>query len=417
MTKTATTLIILDTRYKRKDKTSRVRLRVTYNRKQKYYPTKFILSESDFKKVTGEKPRGDYKKIKHKLDEIEIRAEKIIEKLNPFTFIEFERRFNDPEGKVSVASIYKTYINDLKNAGRAGTVQNYQSSINSLTSFVKKTKGKTDFYFNEVDKQFLEYYENWMLQNGKSENTVGMYLRPLRVIFNQAISKNIVDKSDYPFHKDIYQIPSGENFKKALTLKDIEKIYNYETIPGSPEDKAKDFWIFSYLCNGISVTDICRLKFKNVDFDEGTITFIRKKTKRSRKRNQKKIVAIITDEVRKIIEKWGNKPVKSDNYLFPFLSSEDDPEIQFKRVRQATKTINKYMKRIGESLELKIPVTTYTARHSYSTVLKRSGVSVEFISESLGHTSLETTENYLDSFEKDSKKEATQHLLNFKKNK
>ncbi|MBO9635536.1 MAG: hypothetical protein J7578_20700 [Chitinophagaceae bacterium] len=31
--------------------------------------------------------------------------------------------------------------------------------------------------------------------------------------------------------------------------------------------------------------------------------------------------------------------------------------------------------------------------------MKRSGVSTEFIQESLGHTSMKTTESYLDSFE------------------
>ncbi|WP_363433230.1 tyrosine-type recombinase/integrase [Chitinophaga ginsengisegetis] len=31
------------------------------------------------------------------------------------------------------------------------------------------------------------------------------------------------------------------------------------------------------------------------------------------------------------------------------------------------------------------------ARHTFSTILKRSGVSTEFIQESLGHTSMKTT--------------------------
>jgi len=73
------------------------------------------------------------------------------------------------------------------------------------------------------------------------------------------------------------------------------------------------------------------------------------------------------------------------------------------------------MKRIAASLNIKIPITTYTARHSYSTILKHSGVSIEQISESLGHSDLRTTENYLDSFHLDSKKEVVKKLLNFKK--
>jgi len=60
-------------------------------------------------------------------------------------------------------------------------------------------------------------------------------------------------------------------------------------------------------------------------------------------------------------------------------------------------------------------VTNIVSRHTFSTVLKRSGVSTEFIQESLGHTDKRTTENYLDSFEKEVKKEFSKKLIDFKK--
>ena len=59
--------------------------------------------------------------------------------------------------------------------------------------------------------------------------------------------------------------------------------------------------------------------------------------------------------------------------------------------------------------------TTYVARHTFSTVLKHSGVSTEFIQEALGHTDIKTTENYLDNFEKETKKELAKRLMAFKK--
>lgn len=71
------------------------------------------------------------------------------------------------------------------------------------------------------------------------------------------------------------------------------------------------------------------------------------------------------------------------------------------------------MKRIGEALNLELKLTTYSARHSFATVLKRSGAPIEFISESLGHKDLKTTENYLDSFEDEVKESYQKQLLNF----
>ena len=58
-------------------------------------------------------------------------------------------------------------------------------------------------------------------------------------------------------------------------------------------------------------------------------------------------------------------------------------------------------------------VTTIVSRHSFSTQLKRSGASTEFIQEALGHSDKKTTENYLDSFMKDIKKEYAGFLTSF----
>ena len=59
------------------------------------------------------------------------------------------------------------------------------------------------------------------------------------------------------------------------------------------------------------------------------------------------------------------------------------------------------------ALELNIHV----ARHTYATVLKRSGVNIAIISESLGQSDISTTQIYLDSFENSQIDEAMKHLL------
>ena len=71
------------------------------------------------------------------------------------------------------------------------------------------------------------------------------------------------------------------------------------------------------------------------------------------------------------------------------------------------------MKRIGKGLGIDSKLTTYSARHSFATVLKRSGAPIEFISESLGHADLRTTETYLGSFEDSTRESFQKQLLNF----
>lgn len=64
--------------------------------------------------------------------------------------------------------------------------------------------------------------------------------------------------------------------------------------------------------------------------------------------------------------------------------------------------------------ELKIPhISTYTARHSFATVLKRAGVNIAYISESLGHSNLKTTEHYLASFEREEREKNSKLLMQF----
>jgi integrase/recombinase XerD len=68
---------------------------------------------------------------------------------------------------------------------------------------------------------------------------------------------------------------------------------------------------------------------------------------------------------------------------------------------QFIKITNKYLESVTEALEWKLKVTTYYARHSFATRLKRAGVPILYISESLGHANTATTENYLSSYTDD----------------
>ena len=94
------------------------------------------------------------------------------------------------------------------------------------------------------------------------------------------------------------------------------------------------------------------------------------------------------------------------------MTSYHKTEIQVaNRLHKVLAKLNKHLKEIGLVLNLSIPLTTYVARHSYATVLKRAGVSTSIISESLGHSSERITQIYLDSFNNEQIDEAMSHLL------
>jgi len=174
-------------------------------------------------------------------------------------------------------------------------------------------------------------------------------------------------------------------------------------------------WLFAYFSNGMNVKDIALLKYENIQKDKKSFKFIREKTKNSTKDDLHEIEVIITEDIQRIIDKWGNKPIKPLTYIFNIFDPNKMSE-KGKRdaVKNASKRIGKYMKRIATELKLEKMPTYIYARHSFSTILKRAGVPIEMISEQLGHTSIKTTEIYLGSFESGQKREITKYLTSFK---
>jgi site-specific recombinase XerD len=86
----------------------------------------------------------------------------------------------------------------------------------------------------------------------------------------------------------------------------------------------------------------------------------------------------------------------------------------YDRIQNFVGLINYWMKEILMNLGIDKKATTYVARHTFSTVLKRSGASTEAIQEALGHTNIKTTETYLDSFDRDTIRELAGRLSAFK---
>jgi integrase len=73
--------------------------------------------------------------------------------------------------------------------------------------------------------------------------------------------------------------------------------------------------------------------------------------------------------------------------------------------------INPELRKIGERLNLTVPLTMSTARDCYVMTLKRNGVSREFTSDSLGHSDIRTTSHYLDNLSIDESFEINNKLV------
>ena len=157
--------------------------------------------------------------------------------------------------------------------------------------------------------------------------------------------------------------------------------------------------------------DFAHLKFR--DIEDGYLTFTRAKTERATRSDPRPITVFLSDDMLKIIQRWGNKDKNPDNYISPVLTNQTDAMKKYHMVPVFTNFINDNMAKIGARLGMERKITTIVSRHSFSTQLKWSGARTEYIQEALGHTDKRTTENYLDSFGRDLKKDYSAKLLSF----
>lgn len=167
---------------------------------------------------------------------------------------------------------------------------------------------------------------------------------------------------------------------------------------------ARDIFLFSYYTAGINFTDIATLRY--CDIVDGRIYYSRHKT-------QKLLSFQLVPNAMRIIEKYSKANHAQEDYIFPILDRTEHKTAQqiFNRTHKVLRKVNRELKTLGEQIGLEMPLTTYVARHTFATVLKRSGVNIAIISESLGHSDLSTTQIYLDSFENSQIDAAMQHLL------
>jgi integrase len=411
MSTKVTTAVVLFKKRQKKNGTYPAKLRLTCDRRQKYYTidTKnrvYEFTEDDFNKITGPKPRGEFKEIQLEFSLIEEKAQNIIKSMSDFSFDQFKIHFGISGSNMRNVFHYLDIKTEAYNKTGYGD-HNAKSMKNALQKFFKRS---TSLEFREVTVAKLKEFEVYMRNKGIKPTTYNRYLDSLRSVFLMAQKDNMIPASLNPFGRDKYHSPRIITIKRALKLEEIEKIYNYQPMPNTGEDEAKDLWLFTYLGNGINMTDICNLRYRDVG--ENFITFIRKKTEHSAS-TRRPITIPITDDIRKIIEKRGNTDRNPDNFVFPYLSDDLTFKQKKGKIEWRIQKTNKNMQNIGKKLGIEKHITTYTARHSFATILKRSGVSIEFISESLGHRDVGITETYLDSFENDHKLEMAKHLTAF----
>lgn len=411
--------IVLDTRRKKKNETYPVKLRVYSPTLQiaRMYSAGLEMTKKQFESVwLTEKPRKVNQEDRNFLDTIRVQAVEADKKTEPFTFELFEKKLNRRKGDgKNLVYHYDNQIAQLKELGRYSTAESLSSSLKSFNDYLNRDKNDEakkeikKIPFNKITPLFLEKYESWMIEKGKSKTTVGIYLRALRTVFNKAISENDISEDIYPFGKKKYKIPNGKAVKKALTKQQLKVLFNAE--PQTPEQqKAKDFWFLSFLCNGINIKDMALLKNKNIKGD--LIEFERAKTEHTT--DEQTIISVhLTDYSLSLIEKYRNDDTSPEKYVFSIVDNRMNQESKQRKIKIFTRFVNQHIKLLAKANELPEDISSYYARHTFATLSIQGGASIEFVKEAFGHQNITTTQKYFSGFEDETKKQIIESLLKF----
>lgn len=264
---------------------------------------------------------------------------------------------------------------ELKKVGMAAA---YKSTRSSLAKFINRL----DIRMSEVDLAFVRRYEDFLYNNGVTGNTVSYYLRNLRSLYNQAIVDGYHPRGEYPFAKA--QTRPAKTVKRALSRKDMQILADLNLTNEPQLEFARDLYLFSFYAQGMAFVDIVLLK--KADICNGVLTYSRHKSKQL-------IRMVVTPQMQGLIDKYGTE----NEYLFPIINGEYSSG--YKQYRLALGRINRHLKKIAVEADIKVPLTTYTARHTWATLARDYGAPISVISAGLGHTSEEMTRVYLKDFD------------------
>ena len=381
-----------------------VNLRVTFNRKPRYYTLKGDKETMtcDLKKWNEELGRfSRNRELNHFIETYEHRANEVLNELKnrDFTFPLFENKYFKKYESTKIVSFINSIIARLKTEHKLGNAQVYKDTRNRLMEFNKNVG------FEDINLKFLERFEKHLMDKGNSTSSISIYLRTLRATYNKAVAAEVAKTDEYPFKK--FKIKSGNATRRALAKNDILSLLKFDPDSNKRKRQSLDYFIFSYLCRGMNLRDMAFLKWKE-NIQGNQIVFVRTKTANTKNKTEFNIIKI-ESEIENILNRYSRK----NTYVFPILEQGLPPLTVRYRILSTLKHITKDLREIASELKIEQAnlITHYWARHTYATTLKRSGISTAVISEALGHSSEATTKAYLDKFEQTEIDNTFKHLI------
>lgn len=361
--------------YVREDGLFPIKLRITKNRQSAYLDTIFTARRNQ---LSGNLDRIRDIQLERRVVEYESDLyDKIYSKYKDYinlTAKEIKARIqNIPVCTPKIVPFWHEYVAKLKSEGRGTTAANYNSALRRFTEYAGE-----DLTFNDIDRQFLAGYERDLRDKVKSRG-VELYLSCLRRVYNEAYtlySETMDNFNKSPF--ETYSIPTSEpTQKRDLSVANLAKVLSYTPSSEIEQLAIDSFKVSLYLC-GVITSDIYQLP----DIVDGRVTYNRAKTAKKRKDHSLTSVAWPAE-----LDDVLHRHKGSDGKLFDFSA-------RYSCAANYNKAVSKGLMSVRAKLGMP-KLQFYCARHSFATIARKNGVSVDDISLALVHSQSSVTDIYI----------------------
>lgn len=302
------------------------------------------------------------------------------------------------------------------------TADGYAREVERFAKYLEEhrldTSGILDVTTSDL-RQYLIYRRSE--HNDKDRTIVGR--RSALSQFYQVL-KILAEDGEIPIHVDeVPENPEDKNnetwsvgkphkskkgWKPYLSPDDIQKLYR-----NSPAPEFRNTLIMKILYqSGIRRSELAFLRMSDIEpLDNQEITIRAENSKSGKERTVYYKESLISDLRRWVHGGYRNASAKDPNseYLFPtrerdYINPDHLTQIVKRAAEQAGLQAYIYTDGGGKRREA---ITPHTLRHSFAVAMLRppNNVDVRTLQNLLGHSDLETTEQYLDIVREDEKKE------------
>lgn len=384
-------VISQDTRKAKRDGSFPLILRITHKRKTISVPLG-ISMEAKYWDGKNRRVRNSYNgvssvtRLNNQLEKRKTKALDIIyalaekDELKHYTALQLKQKIVRDEEVVTLEGFTQTLLGELEHQGRFGTIRWYKDCLRAVALFTKDV----DVEFQEITYNWLVDFEHFYIARGNSYNSLSAYLRGIRAIYNKGIRQGVIEKGLYPF--DTYTIKHEKTRKRAISVEAIKRIVTLSLNPDHSLYHVRNYFLASYLLNGMNFTDLAYLKLDNIV--DGRVQYTRQKTNRP-------YTIKISERLQEILSHYSTGKSLGD-FVFPIIK-RSTPREQYLDIQSAVGYYNKGLKELAKLCEIEENLTSYVSRHSFATEALMQDVPLSAISTMLGHNSISTTEVYLKS--------------------